>query len=219
MYSKVILNQDNHPSADLLKDPQTSPVFDASQQMSKVSPCINRLLFVTWSRGMSRMSEILILSYRLKEVINPYVLHCFWIQRIVCISTTRCPIEIGFGSKCSILKGQVIYNEKSKLNIANMWCFPLIVSHFIYLYPNCYQFYLSGIFIQWAIKLFSHMKSRSMILPTNSSFYCSSVLCIHITGSQIQQESQNWFKQPALPLTVYFSTTFTWSHTFSDSCI
>ena len=33
--------------------------------------------YVTWSRGMSRMSGILILSYRLKEVINSYVLHCF----------------------------------------------------------------------------------------------------------------------------------------------
>ena len=28
-------------------------------------------------KGMSRMSRILIFSYRLKEVINPYVLHCF----------------------------------------------------------------------------------------------------------------------------------------------
>ena len=36
------------------------------------------------------------------------------------ISATRCPIEKGFGSKCSILNGQVIYIEKSKLNIADM---------------------------------------------------------------------------------------------------
>ena len=34
------------------------------------------LLTVTWSRGMVRMSKILILSYRLKEAINSYVLHC-----------------------------------------------------------------------------------------------------------------------------------------------
>ena len=72
------------------------------------------------SRGMSRMSGILILSYRLKEVINSYVLHYFLIQRIVHISATRCPIEMGFGSNCSILNGQVTYAEKSKLNIADM---------------------------------------------------------------------------------------------------
>ena len=33
--------------------------------------------YVTWSRGMSQMSGILILSYRLKEVTNSYVFHCF----------------------------------------------------------------------------------------------------------------------------------------------
>ena len=32
---------------------------------------------------------------------------------------------MGFGSKCSILNGQVIYLEKSKSNIANMWLIPL----------------------------------------------------------------------------------------------
>ena len=89
--------------------------------------CINKSLDqnVTWSRGMSRMSELLILSYRLKDVLNSYVLHCFWIKRIVHISATRCPIEMGFGSKCSILNGQVIYIEKSKLNIAEACLIPL----------------------------------------------------------------------------------------------
>ena len=46
-------------------------------------------------------------------------------ESIVHISATRCPIEMGFGSKCSILNGQVIYIEKSKLNIADMWLIPL----------------------------------------------------------------------------------------------
>ena len=32
---------------------------------------------------------------------------------------------MGFVSKCSILNGQVIYIEKSKLDIANMWLIPL----------------------------------------------------------------------------------------------
>ena len=34
-------------------------------------------------------------------------------------------IEMGFGSKGSILNGQVIYVEKSKLNVADMWLIPL----------------------------------------------------------------------------------------------
>ena len=85
----------------------------------------NQSKYVTWSRGMSRMSGILILNYRLKEMINSYVLHCFWIKRIVHNSATRCPIEMGFGSKCSILNGQVIYFQKSKLNVADMWLIPL----------------------------------------------------------------------------------------------
>ena len=69
---------------------------------------------------MSRSLGVLILSYRLKEVTNYYVLHCFELQRIVHISATRCLIEMGFGSKCRILNGQVVYIEKSKLNIADM---------------------------------------------------------------------------------------------------
>ena len=38
---------------------------------------------------------------------------------------TKCPIELGFRSKCSILNGQVIDIEKSKSNIADMWLIPL----------------------------------------------------------------------------------------------
>ena len=34
--------------------------------------------YVTWSRGTSRMSGISIFNYRLREVTNLYVLHCFW---------------------------------------------------------------------------------------------------------------------------------------------
>ena len=36
---------------------------------------------------------------------------------------------MGFGSKCSIFNGQVIYIEKSKLKIATCDSFSLIVSH------------------------------------------------------------------------------------------
>ena len=45
----------------------------------------------------------------------------------ICIS--RCSIEMGFGSKWSILNGQVIYIEKSKFNIADMWFIPLDPCH------------------------------------------------------------------------------------------
>ena len=56
----------------------------------------------------------------------------FEVQKIVHISTARCLIEMGFKSKCSILHGQVIYIEKSKFNIADMWFIPL--DHVTYVY-------------------------------------------------------------------------------------
>ena len=37
----------------------------------------------------------LILRFRLKEVINNYVLHCTWIEIIAHISATRCLTEMG----------------------------------------------------------------------------------------------------------------------------
>ena len=45
--------------------------------------------FLTLSRGMSWMSQIVILHYRLKKVINSYVLLCSKSQRIAQISVTR----------------------------------------------------------------------------------------------------------------------------------
>ena len=66
------------------------------------------------------MSQLLILSYRLKEVTNSNALHCLEIQRFAYISGTRFRIVMGFGSKCRILNGQVDYIENSKLNIADM---------------------------------------------------------------------------------------------------
>ena len=57
-------------------------------------------------KGMSWMSQILILSYRLKEVTNSIVLHCLEIQGCAHISGTRFRIVMGFGSKCRILNGQ-----------------------------------------------------------------------------------------------------------------
>ena len=47
------------------------------------------------------------------------------LQRIAHIFATRCQIEMGFESKCSILNGQVVHVEKSKMKIADMWLIPL----------------------------------------------------------------------------------------------
>ena len=46
-------------------------------------------------------------------------------KKIVHISATRCPIEMGLRSKGRIFNRQVIYIEKSKLNIADMWLISL----------------------------------------------------------------------------------------------
>ena len=70
------------------------------------------------------MLGILILSYRHKEVMDSYVLTLF-LQGMSTTPHLDCPIEMGFESKCNILYGQVIYIEKSKVNIANMWLIPL----------------------------------------------------------------------------------------------
>ena len=71
--------------------------------------------YVTWSRGMSRMSLMLILSYRLKQMTHSYVLQCFEIDKIAHVSWTRCRIVMGYGSKCRIWYVQEGYIENSKI--------------------------------------------------------------------------------------------------------
>ena len=84
---------------------------------------------MTRSRGLSWMSKLLILRYRLKEVTNSYVLHCLWSSKNYSYLCNQMPNwDRIFGSKCKILNGQVIYIEKSKLDIADMWLIPLITS-------------------------------------------------------------------------------------------
>ena len=57
-----------------------------------------------------------------------------WSQGSAHIFATTCPIAMGFGSKWSFLNGQVVYNEKSKLNIRLTYdSIPLIMSQFILL--------------------------------------------------------------------------------------
>ena len=66
------------------------------------------------------MLRISILLYKLKEVTHSYVLLCFGTSKNCSyhhISATRCLLELRFESKCNISNGQVIYIEKSKLNV------------------------------------------------------------------------------------------------------
>ena len=81
--------------------------------------------YVTRSRGMSRMSLMLILSHRLKQMTYSYVLHCFEIKRIAHISWTRRWIVMGMDQKCRIWYVQVDYIENSKLNITDKWLISL----------------------------------------------------------------------------------------------
>ena len=61
--------------------------------------------YVTWSRGMSRMSVMLFLRYWPKWCSNFFVLlYCFQHWQILHNSVTRYPIVMGFASKWSILK-------------------------------------------------------------------------------------------------------------------
>ena len=104
-------------------------------------------------------------------MINSYVLHCFSIERIVHISATRCPTEMGFGSNCSILNGQVIFIEKSKLNFADMWLIPLDRVTFLELQLT----QIAHKTLQWRICVFQfHLTSWILVNMTycTANWYC-----------------------------------------------
>ena len=71
---------------------------------STTQNCFVSKVHVTWSRGMSRMSEILFLIYWQKQCSNSFVLYCFYHCQILHNSVTRYPIVMGFASKWSILR-------------------------------------------------------------------------------------------------------------------
>ena len=85
--------------------------------------CVCLSILVTWSRRMSLISGMLILSHKLKEVINSYVLHCLGTSKN-CPSNWMSNWDTVW-SKCSIWNGQVVYIAKSKLSITGMWLIPL----------------------------------------------------------------------------------------------
>ena len=75
---------------------------------------------MTRSRGMSWMLAIFILSYRLKEMTNSNVLHCFFNFKELFISPQP-DFQLRWILDQSVaLNGQAIYTEKSKLDIADM---------------------------------------------------------------------------------------------------
>ena len=76
---------------------------------------------VTWSRGMSWMSDILFFRYWQRKRLNSFVLYCFQYWWIAHNSVTRYPILTGFASKCSIFKLSDGGVKNSKLNIFDMW--------------------------------------------------------------------------------------------------
>ena len=83
---------------------------------------MTRLLaqYVTWSRGMSRMSQILFLRYRQRkhQISVLYCFHQHWF--IARNSVTRYPILMGFALTCSIIWVPESGVEISKLQIFKM---------------------------------------------------------------------------------------------------
>ena len=69
-------------------------------------------------KGMSRMSLILLLSYRGDKLYN--VLHCLEIQRFTHISGTRFQIVIRFRSKCLILWHVTHFPKQNQSEVGNI---------------------------------------------------------------------------------------------------
>ena len=134
---------------------------------------------------MSWMSGMLILSYRLEEVINSYVLHFVWIWRIIHISATRCPSEMGFESKCSILNGQVIYFEKNQ-----NWILPTCDSFLLIMSQMCitgmhiqfFLFFCLGNLQRW--KFYCNCRNFC-ILSLFQKIYCNCRCCYFQTPSVV----------------------------------
>ena len=87
---------------------------------------------VTWSRGMSRMSGILILSYRLKEMINSYVLHCFELQRILYIFATTWSNWDGVNVAFILDKWFILKNQNWILPTCDSFPWPCHIYEFWY---------------------------------------------------------------------------------------
>ena len=86
---------------------------------------------------MSWMSEIFWgTGLKMLQICMFYIV--FEFKKRAHISTTRYVIEMGFGSKWSILNGQVVYIETPKLNIANLLLIPLDPVTFLFYFDSNY---------------------------------------------------------------------------------
>ena len=72
------------------------------------------------------------LTYRW-QILRFYIVFELW--RMFISQQPDLRLRWGFGSKCSIVYGQVIYIEKSKLNIANIWLIHLDCDYTVYSIP------------------------------------------------------------------------------------
>ena len=127
--------------------------------------------YVIWSRGISWMSWILILSYRLREVTISYILHCFF-----------------------MVFAQVVVYATSAMSIiyGGCWCYKKLHYH------DYYYYYFTELFIslqqdvqlRWGLDhnvTFSMgkwfiLKNQNWILPTCDSFplIMSPIFIIHL---------------------------------------
>ena len=103
--------------------------------------------YVTWSKGMSRMSGILILSCRLKEVINSYVYFVFEVKELFISLEPDVWLRWDLDQNVAVEldKRFILKNQNWKLPTCDS--FPLIVSHISLL---AFQFLL---YVMWSSKM------------------------------------------------------------------
>ena len=85
----------------------------------------------------------------------------------------QCSIEMGFESRCSILNGQVIYIEKTKLKIADMWLIPLdhvtnlLCVHMVWQL----KYHVCHLVLSWCVlaPLFNYLIHNSILLHIYST--------------------------------------------------
>ena len=87
--------------------------------------------YVTWWREWAGCREYWFWDTGSKrwQILIFYIV--FKLQRMFIISATRCPIEMGFESKCSILNAQMIYIKIKNWILPTCDSFPLIPSHIL----------------------------------------------------------------------------------------
>ena len=100
------------------------------------------LLYVTWTKGMSRMSEILYLRYWQKQWSNSLVSYCFIIDKFYISNfVTRYSILMGLASKWSILQfgdSSVINEEFIYFQQVTHFSWPCHILHVLYSFEHAY---------------------------------------------------------------------------------